>query len=174
MRRLVLFRHAKAEAANLTDDYGRQLAPRGQEEAAAMGAWLAEAGIVPDLVVCSGAARTRETWRLASAAFDPPPEVVYEDRIYEASAESLFDLVQEADSSVTTLLIVGHNPALEMLTTMVAESGEPEVVDLFQKKFPTGGIAVLDFEDLPWAALEEKTAWLTAFVTPKHPGIQGE
>lgn len=174
MRRLVLLRHAKAEAPDPVNDYDRQLAPRGRTAAAGMGEWLAGQGIVPDAVVCSGAARTRETWRLASRAFDPAPAVTYDDRIYEAAAETLFDVVQEQDSDVFTLLMVGHNPGMEMLVTLLAESGEPEVVDLFQKKFPTAAIAVLDFEDVPWAALEEKTAWLSAFVTPKHLGIKGE
>ncbi len=72
------------------------------------------------------------------------------------------------------MLLVGHNPGLELLTSMLAESGEPEVVERFEKKFPTAAVAVLDFEDVPWAAIEEKTAWLSAFVTPKLLGIRGE
>ena len=57
---------------------------------------------------------------------------------------------------------------------MLAESAEPEVAERFEKKFPTGAIAVLDFEDMPWAAIEQKEAWLFAFETPKHLGIKGE
>ncbi|MGQ4273082.1 SixA phosphatase family protein [Terrihabitans sp. B22-R8] len=174
MRRLVLFRHAKGEAPDPLNDYARKLAPRGQIAARGMGEWLAGQGIVPDLVICSGSARTRQTWSLAASAFDPAPELQFEDRIYEAEVETLLDVVREQDSEVYTLLLVGHNPGLELLTGLLAESGEPEVVDLFKAKFPTAAIAIIDFEDVPWAAIEEKTGWLSAFVTPKHLGIKGE
>jgi phosphohistidine phosphatase len=174
MRRLILFRHAKGEAPDPTDDYGRVLAPRGRSAATGMGEWLAGQGIIPDLVVCSGSARTRETWDLASAAFDPPPRVKFDDAIYEAEPEALLEVIQEQEWEVQTLMLVGHNPGLELITSALAESGEPEVVDRFQKKFPTAAIAILDFEDVPWGAIEEKTAWLAAFVTPKHLGINGE
>jgi phosphohistidine phosphatase len=175
MRRLILFRHAKAEPHGDSDeDHERQLTEDGLEAAGGMGAWLEREGIVPDLVICSTATRTRQTWKEAKKAFDPEPPVIYADAIYEATAELLLEVVRNADGDVLTLMLIGHNPGMESLTSMLAESAEPEVAERFEKKFPTAGIAVLDFEDTPWAALEEKTAWLFAFETPKHLGLKDE
>ena len=175
MRRLILFRHAKAERPDHYDhDRERDLTERGIAAAEGMGQWLDGQGIVPDLVICSPAVRTRQTWDAAAAAFEPAPGVIYEDSLYDASAEEVLEVVRNTDGEVSTLLVVGHNPSLESLTLMLAESAEPEVADRFEKKFPTAAIAILDFEDMPWAAIEEKEAWLYAFETPKHLGLKGE
>jgi phosphohistidine phosphatase len=128
--------------------------------------------MIPDLVVCSTALRTRQTWKEAEQAFEPLPPVAFEELIYEASPEELLEVVRSADGEVRTLLIVGHNPGMESLTGMLAESAEPEVAERFERKFPTAAIAVLDFEDMPWAAIEEKEAWLFAFETPKSRGLK--
>jgi phosphohistidine phosphatase len=173
MRRLVLFRHAKAEPQG-EEDFDRILTLEGRDMAAAMGEWLNGQGIVPDLVICSSSSRTRETWHYAARAFDPPPPVVHEALIYDASAATLFEIVRAADGEVQTLMLVGHNPGIEVLTSVLADSGEPEVVERFERKFPTAAVAVLDFEDVPWAALEEKTGWLSAFETPKNLGFKDE
>jgi phosphohistidine phosphatase len=173
MRRLILFRHAKAEPHGAKDDdIERELTEEGREAARGMGAWLDSNGIVPDLVICSTAVRTRQTWQEAKEAFDPQPPVIFTDVIYEATPELLFEIVHHADGEVRTLMLIGHNPGMESLTGMLAESAEPDVAERFEKKFPTAAIAVLDFEDLPWAALEQKQAWLFAFETPKHLGLK--
>jgi phosphohistidine phosphatase len=175
MRRLILFRHAKAEPHGVRDDdHDRVLTEEGLEAARGMGAWLESEGMVPDLVICSSSARTRQNWKEAKKAFDPEPPVIFEDLIYEASPEMLLEVVRNTDGDVQTLMLVGHNPGMEALTLILAESAEPDVAERFEKKFPTAGIAVLDFEDTPWAALEEKTAWLYAFETPKHLGLKDE
>jgi phosphohistidine phosphatase len=174
MRRLVLFRHAKAVPHGEVEDFDRALTLEGRDTAAAMGEWLNGQGIVPDLVLCSSSVRTRETWHYAARAFDPPPSVIHEELIYDASAETLAEIVRSADGELQTLMLVGHNPGIEALTLLLAESGEPEVVERFERKFPPAAVAVLDFEDVPWAALEEKSAWLSAFETPEHLGFKDE
>src|SRR5690606_30039268 len=135
MRRLVLFRHAKAEPPDGDDeDFDRSLIPDGREAAAGMAEWLDGQGIVPDLVVCSPALRARQTWDAARRAFDPEPPVVVEQLVYEASAEILTEIVRNADADVRTLMIVGHNPAMESLAAALADSAEPEVAARFERK----------------------------------------
>ena len=76
MRRLLLLRHAKAEKAQPGErDHERKLAARGRDDAPQLGTYLVRHGLVPDLVVVSTAARARETWELAAAAFADPPRV---------------------------------------------------------------------------------------------------
>ena len=76
-RTLVLLRHAKAEAAgsDAPDDAERPLTARGHADAAAAGAWLARHGLLPDVVICSPARRTRQTWHgVALGMTGSPPE----------------------------------------------------------------------------------------------------
>ena len=62
MRQLILLRHAHAESATAgQDDIARPLSATGLAEARAAGDWLREHGLRPDRVLCSTAARTRET-----------------------------------------------------------------------------------------------------------------
>ena len=70
MRRLILFRHAKTEARPPgREDIDRVLLARGRSDAALIGQVLAKAGLSPDLVLVSPAARARETWACAAPAF---------------------------------------------------------------------------------------------------------
>lgn len=76
-RTLIIVRHAKAESFGNTPDLSRPLTPRGHADANAAGAWLAAHGYRPDLVICSPAKRTRQTWHgiavgLATAASPAP------------------------------------------------------------------------------------------------------
>src|SRR4051812_21010657 len=82
MRTLVLLRHAKAEHPAEGSDFDRRLTTRGLADATAAGAWLASSQLSPDLVLCSPATRTRETWSSVSAAL-ARPEVRFEQSLYE-------------------------------------------------------------------------------------------
>ena len=64
-RRLLLLRHAKSAWPDLADSE-RPLNDRGRRDAPAMGRWLRDKGYVPDLVLCSTAQRTRDTWALVA------------------------------------------------------------------------------------------------------------
>jgi len=176
-RELVLLRHAKSAWPDLPD-HERPLAGRGRRDAPVMGRWLRAAGHVPDQVLCSTARRTRETWQLAQPELGTAPPVSFEDRVYEASAAQLLDLVRHARSAVKTLLIVGHAPGIPDLALMLAGADEPTdgggengamppaVVDHVSAKFPTAAVAVLELGG-PWDRLGPGTARLTSFVTPR-------
>lgn len=143
---------------------------RGRRDAPAVGRWLGESGYVPDAVVCSTAARARETWELASsglaaAVTGPPPPVRYEPRVYEATVLSLLMLVRELDPAWRTALIVGHNPGLAELTVGLAG---PEAERLHG--FPTAFVAVLGLPG-SWAEAAPEEARLLAFTVPAElPG----
>src|ERR1700733_6103572 len=82
-RRLVLLRHAKSAWVD-GPDHDRPLGKRGRRDAPRAGRWLGRSGYVPDLVVCSTARRTRDTWRLAAAELGATPLVRFEPRVYGA------------------------------------------------------------------------------------------
>src|SRR6202451_4394164 len=92
-RRLVLLRHAKSDWPEVAD-HERPLAKRGRRDAPVVGRWLGASGYVPDAVVCSTAARARQTWELASAGLaaaapGAAPPVRYEPRGYAAALPGL-------------------------------------------------------------------------------------
>ncbi len=65
-RTLLVLRHSKSAYPEGTADFDRPLAPRGLRDAVTLGTWIRDQGLLPDLVVCSAAARARQTWDLVS------------------------------------------------------------------------------------------------------------
>ncbi len=120
-RKLVLLRHAKS-AWNDVPDHERPLAQRGRRDAPAMGRWLRAANHVPDQVLCSSARRARETWQLSKAGLGSEPPVHFDNRVYQASAAQLLELLSEATWPAKALLIVGHDPGIPELAVMLAET----------------------------------------------------
>ena len=157
MRELILLRHAHAGSHTTgPDDRDRVLSEVGVQEARAAGAWLREQGLLPDRVLCSPAARTRET--LAVLGDLGVVEVREEPSIYEASPGTLASLA-DANRDAERLLLVGHNPGLEQLAALMhsGQTGD-------YRGMPPGGIAVLT---LPLDVnIEPGIATLSAFWWP--------
>jgi phosphohistidine phosphatase len=122
-RTLVLLRHAKATHPAVVADVQRALTPRGHADAAAAGAWLANQRLFPDLVLCSPARRTRETWHgvaLALGGQASNASVAYDPGIYEAtSGPELLDLITATGPEIGTVLVIGHNPTMSMLSALL-------------------------------------------------------
>ncbi|MDQ3587523.1 MAG: histidine phosphatase family protein [Actinomycetota bacterium] len=152
----MLLRHAKSAGKDdpRLSDHERPLAPRGKRAAAAMGERLA----VPDLVLCSTARRAVETWELARPGLGTEVEVAFEDRLYTFDEEVLLDRASELADSLGCVLLVGHNPAIEML--LFDLTGDDV------GKFPTAALATLAFEG-PWRSLGRSGARLESFVRPR-------
>ena len=175
-RTLVLFRHAKSAWPDVADR-DRPLARRGIRAAPVMGRWLREAGFLPGQVLCSTARRARETWQFAQAGLAASPPVTFDARIYEAAATDLLDVIREVPPATGTLLLIGHNPAIEDLALLLATprgpaagtgpaAAAPGDLERMRSKFPTAAIAVLEFPGA-WPGLAPGRARLTAFVTPR-------
>jgi phosphohistidine phosphatase len=167
-RRLILLRHAKSAWPDVPD-HERPLAPRGRRDAPAAGRWLRKTDRVPDHVLCSTARRARETWELAEQKLRADPEVTFEPRVYGASTAELLDLAGEEPADTRTLLIVGHDPAMQELTLELAgpppgRQGQEDLARV-EAKFPTASIAVLEFSG-DWRQLLPGQADLAAFATP--------
>src|SRR5450631_3650294 len=111
MRRLILFRHAKAEASEPgMEDRARVLVERGRKDAAKIGAYMAGHGFIPDKVVISPATRTQETWKYAAGAFRPSPGAMSAEALYDAAPHAILGVIKAAPASAHSLLIIGHNP----------------------------------------------------------------
>ena len=167
MRRLMLLRHAKSDRSKPGErDRDRTVAPRGREAAARIGAYMAGHGLRPDLVTCSSAVRTRETWDLVAPAFTKAPRVAYDERIYQNNPEILLDVVKETDPGVHVLLLVGHNPSFQALAECLTASGHGDARQRLREKFPTAGLAVIDFPVDAWDRVHPHSGRLDRLITP--------
>jgi phosphohistidine phosphatase len=122
-RTLVLLRHAKADRPAGLADVDRPLTDRGHADASAAGAWLTSKGYVPDLVICSPAKRTRQTWHGVALSLPSAPSVRYEKRVYSGRAQDLLSLVTGAEDDIGTVLLIGHNPSVSLFSTLLDPAG---------------------------------------------------
>lgn len=161
---LLLMRHAKSGYPPGVADHDRPLAPRGLREAGLAGDWVrAEVGAV-DAVLCSTAARARET--LAQTGIDAP--VRYVGRLYGADPQTMVDEIADAAEDIGVLLVVGHEPTMSAVAIGLADTGTADIgtLESMSEKFPTSAIAVLDV-DGPWTELGPGGARLTCFQIPR-------
>jgi phosphohistidine phosphatase len=167
MRRLMLFRHAKSDRNQPgKGDHERVLNARGSKDAPLMGAYLSHHGFVPDLALVSTAARTQETWALAAKAL-PKTALRLEERLYEASNQTVLELIMGVDAKVKSLILVGHNPSIHDVAASLVGTGDLEARQRLQEKFPTAGIAIIDFAIEDWRKLRAASGRLERFVSPR-------
>jgi len=168
MRRLMLLRHAKSDwSAPGAHDRERPLSARGREAAPKMGAYMARHALVPDLIVASPAVRVGETLDGLLPAFRQAPNVRRDDRLYETGGDELLAVIKETPKSVHSLMLAGHNPGLAELAALLMAAGDVEARRQLIEKFPTAGLAVIDFPLDDWAKLHPKAGRLDRFVVPR-------
>jgi phosphohistidine phosphatase len=165
MKTVYLLRHAKSswQDSGLTDA-DRPLAPRGRRAAQAIARHCRLERVEPGLVLCSSAQRTRETLELVVPALPTDVAVVVDDDLYGAEADDLLERLRRLPDRVSSVMLIGHNPAMQELTLMLAGRGHP--LDAARAKFPTGGLATLAVDTQRWQQLGPGAAELAAFVTP--------
>ena len=141
--RLTLLRHAKSDwNSGVPGDFDRPLAARGRKDAPRVGKWMKKNRIVPEIILCSPAARTRET--LAAVNDELGAEhIVYEDAIYGASLGALLGLVEEYCRDYGHLMITGHNPGMDELLNFLCGT-QPPLTET-GKLMTTAALAVLGF-----------------------------
>ncbi|MEW2571997.1 histidine phosphatase family protein [Streptomyces sp. NPDC047070] len=157
-RRIVLFRHAKADWPEVPD-HERPLAERGRKDAAVAGRKLADTGIPFDLALCSTATRTRETWKLAVQELPHRPKTVYEERLYEASPGELIAVLNETPDDAQNALLIGHNPGVQGLAGILAGRSAADAQEGVSREFHPAAFAVLSFTG-SWKSLEPGAATL--------------
>lgn len=148
MRRLILMRHAEAEATSRDGDRGRPLSPRGLKDARQTGQTLARLGYRPDHALVSPARRTRQTWDLVAEAFGDV-ELVTPNDLYNAEADVLRNEMEALEDQAGCLLMVAHNPgihalAIELLSDAAAS---PALLERLAMGFPPGSAAIFGVDE---------------------------
>ena len=166
MKSLHLLRHAKSSWKDPgLNDHDRPLSKRGRQTAKMMAAYLRRAKIAPDLVICSTAMRARQTLDPIAKA-KKPPKVVLEREIYGGAQRALWEQLWNLPESAKSVLLIGHNPALQDLALELAHADLNKLLASAGGKFPTGAMASFRF-DGAWKALEPHGAVLASYITPK-------
>jgi phosphohistidine phosphatase len=157
---LVLVRHAKSAWPDDVADHDRPLAKRGRRDAPAVGRWLQEHAVLPQLALVSSARRAVETADLISAELEPAPRQIIADEAYGASPAELLELVRALPAESDVALLVGHNPGIESLAAKLTKrAGELGA-------FRTCAVAVFEFEG-DWDSVEAGGGRLVTFAVPR-------
>jgi phosphohistidine phosphatase len=158
MKNLTLVRHAKSSWDHPElDDFHRPLKKRGRQNAPDMGERLRKQEVRPDRVLLSPAVRARETADLLLPPLKLAQEnVLLEESIYEATCDTLLELLRSQPDGIDHLMLIGHNPGLTELWNLLGD----EPVD----NIPTCGVFALVFPDLgSWRGLQPHSGE-TAFI----------
>lgn len=115
--------------------------------------------LLPDLIISSPAERARQTIALIAEAAHLEGELRYDERIYEASAESLLEVIAQAEDRFAVVMLVGHNPGMEDLLPLL--SGETG-------RMPTAALAALTFDTEKWSKVKEHKGRLKSLTMPKE------
>lgn len=170
MRRILLLRHAKSDHPDGVPDQDRPLAARGREAAPVMGRYLAAERLLPDHTVVSPSRRTQETFDLVAAELPVELRPRIDGRIYEAQAGALLGVIHDTPSAARTLMMIGHNPGFADLASLLTGHGDRYAFARIKTKYPTCGLAVLDFAVESWAGVAKGLGRLERFVTPASLG----
>jgi phosphohistidine phosphatase len=172
-RILELLRHAKSSwrDGDLADSE-RPLNARGHQAGHLLAAYFARES-PPDLVLCSSARRTRETFDHIARAYPAPPPVLMEDGLYLAGARAIMRRIEAVPDSIETLLVIGHNPGLHELASMLARHGGRRDRARLAGKFPTGALASFRLAG-HWRDIAHAPLALTSYVTPRDLRGAGE
>lgn len=170
MKTVILMRHAKSswDDPGLAD-HDRPLNKRGRRSAPAIAAWLGERGHVPDTVLCSSAARARETFELLRQGLPAAlPDPVIERGLYHAAPAALRERLAALDQACAAAMIIGHEPGLGALTRKLSDGqADPRCARAFEH-FPTAAAAVLKFDISDWSSLADGIGRFTDFAVPRE------
>ena len=168
MLTLILLRHAKSNWNNpALADIERPLATRGMNDAPLMGKAMAERGIDPELVLCSSARRTRDTLDLVLPELRVEPKVVYDAALYHARPETMLEMLRAIQPGTNRVMLVGHNPEIHAFALDLVGSGPKHFRGLLMTKYPTAGLAVINFAAGLWKNVDVNSGTLNLFLVPR-------
>ncbi|MFT6559539.1 SixA phosphatase family protein [Sneathiella sp.] len=177
MKRLTLLRHAKSSWNDgAIRDFERPLSPRGIKAAPLIGQYLRDQNLVPELILCSPAKRTRETLARTMPHLSVETKVIFDPMIYSAGmGGSILDLLPTVAEAYGHVLIIGHNPTMQELALTLTnwQEGTESLRQKLTRKFSTCAVASLEFDIACWNKAKTSGGLITHFMTPKMLTVTG-
>ena len=170
MLELIILRHAKAVAESDGPDRERHLKERGKNQALAQGEWLKAQNLMPTHILCSPAARTRETCAKLGEAWASLPPIDMVASLYAFGDGSPYiEAIMEMGGKSPRLMIIGHNPSVHSLAMRLASpENNTQALTQLRQKYPTCSLAHLRFDISDWSELTTGSGELITF---REPGI---
>jgi len=141
---LYLIRHAIAEEESATgEDSQRNLTEKGAKKMRAIAKGLRALGVEFDFILTSPYVRAEQTADILADVFKMKKKVAVSENLTPMGDPDLLFAEINEKYSVTSLAIVGHEPYLSTLVSLLTANGSP--VDITFKK---GGVCHLAAEDL--------------------------
>lgn len=169
-------RHAKSSwDQDGIPDRDRPLSDRGRYVTVVLAQYAQARHIDPDLILCSSAVRTVATLQGVFPERDTSAQssrLQVDDDLYTASAQEIVERLHGLADDVASVMVIGHNPAMQMLALKLAGSEasdrppESEGLEAIRRKLPTGALVTLGFSG-PWSDLSGGGAVLLSYVRPK-------
>ncbi|GGK78590.1 SixA phosphatase family protein [Amphritea balenae] len=161
MKKLTLVRHAKSSWKNPElSDFDRPLNKRGLRDLPLMAERILNFELIPDLILSSGARRALATAEQIALAQNYPKEKIIEiPELYHSREETLINLLQGQSDHYRHLMVVGHNPTLELASYFLTHERVA--------KFPTSGIIHLALSITGWEELAESCGTMELLDYPK-------
>ena len=89
-------------------------------------------------------------------------------RLYGAGPRALLNRLRGLPDEVTSVMMIGHNPALQSLAIQLSGGGDAEARGRLEAKFPTGALITLVVHQDHWKELDPGTCELHSFVAPRE------
>ena len=169
MKTLLLLRHAKSDWDDVSiDDHERPLNPRGLKAAPRMGRLIADLGLVPKLCLSSTAVRARDTTTLALAELGAEVPVQYLRELYSfGDGTAIEQAIAAHGGAASPLLVVTHNPATQEFALRTCAGGDVFGLGQMRMKYPTAGLARIDYDIADWSELPGARGELKGFWRPR-------
>lgn len=163
---LYLLRHAKSDwKKETTTDFERPLSKRGFSDAPKMAAWLAKQANIPEIIISSPALRAYQTALPFAHALDiQANDILFDNRIYEASLETLLKVVRQLPEQEKSVLLIGHNPGLDFLLQVLCKQAKPRNDGKLMTTCAIAKIAVKS----TWQDISNKYCMLYSLSRPKE------
>jgi phosphohistidine phosphatase len=149
MKTLLLLRHAKS-SWKYTDlaDHDRPLKKRGEQAATLMGELIRRHNLTPQRILSSTAKRALNTAELVAEACHYEGRIIATRALYGAEPDDFVEVLRKLDNADDLVMIVGHNPDLEMFLENLTGAME---------SLPTAALAQVTLPIDSWEELEENT-----------------
>lgn len=169
MKTLLVLRHAKASQDTSSGvDFDRPLKPRGHRQSLDLGRMMRDRQLTFDAIVASRAVRVVETISGIAEGSGHALAPVYDKRLYNASPETLLEIIREADERAESLLVIGHNPGLQHLLLHVADDDRDGLRDAIAASYPTAALAELQLSVEHWRDIGRRSGRIVSLIRPEE------
>lgn len=165
-----LMRHSEAVAQlsdGVTKDFDKPLTDNGIHQLEYVRDFLKAHHFLPDLIVCSPAVRTRQTLEWIQEALGSGAEVLFDEELYGIKADMLIQKLGNLPSTKSTVLVVGHNPAISDAIQTFLNLMKSEAVSVALPAKPSQ-LAIFRMQTTDWSMLTSEKVELETSFEPTH------